>query len=85
LGKFMNLTLPLPVGWTWLCGFYTALENAGHEEIRSRIGIYEQRIDFLQHKPGDVKTIETILSKFGCKVSRVTGGNHSFTKEKQEP
>lgn len=65
--------------------FFTALENAGHEEIRSRIGIYEQRIDFLQHKPGDVKTIETILSKFGCKVSRVTGGNHSFTKEKQEP
>lgn len=78
---FKDPMVILPVGWTWLCGFYTAPENAGADKRCARIGIYEQRIDFLQHTPGNLKTIEIILSKFKCRVSRITGGDHNFTKD----
>lgn len=78
----MNGVLPwLPVGFTWICGFYTAPVNGGADERVARIGIYEQKILFDDKKTRDVKHVETSVSKFKCKVSRVPGGKHQFTQE----
>lgn len=78
----MNGALPwLPVGFTWICGFYTAPENGGADERVARIGIYEQKIFFDDKKTKDVKRVETSVSKFKCKVSRAPGGKHRFTQE----
>lgn len=71
----------LPVGFTWVCGFYKALGRKGAEERLARIGIYEQKFLFDDHKKKDSNSVETTVSKLGCKVSRLTGGKHKFTKE----
>lgn len=78
----MNRALPwLPVGFTWICGFYTAPENGGADDRVARIGIYEQKIFFDDKKNKDVKRVEASVSKFKCKVSRAPGGKHRFTQE----
>lgn len=70
-----------PVGFTWVCGFYTALERNGAEKRLARIGIYEQKFLYDDHKKKDINSVETTVSKLDCKVSRLTGGKHKFTKE----
>lgn len=78
----MNGALPwLPVGFTWICGFYTAPVNGGADERVARIGIYEQKFLFDDKKTKNVKCVETSVSKFKCTVSRVPGGKHLFTQE----
>lgn len=73
----------LPVGFTWICGFYTAPKDGGEDERKARIGIYGQTFLFDDKKTGDVTRVETTVSKFGCKVSRAAGGKHQFTREQQ--
>lgn len=73
-----------PVGFTWTCGFYTAPEDEGADKRLARVGIYEQKFFFDDHKKKDIKSVETTVSKFGCNVSRVTGGKHQFTKDQEQ-
>lgn len=78
----MNGALPwLSVGFTWICGFYTAPKGGGADKRLARIGIYEQKFLFDDKKTKDVKHVETSISKFKCTVSRVPGGKHLFTQE----
>ena len=59
---------------------FTITQKSAEERL-ARIGIYEQKFLFDDHKKKDINSVDTTVSKLGYKVNRLTGGKHKFTKE----